>query len=148
MKLKELNVNDIENIKYIILEVFTKEPWYDKWDDKEQLHKYVLDILTNTNSLALGLYDNDKLIGISLGRIRHWYTGNQFWIDDLGILTQNQGNGLGSKFIKLIEEYIKPKNINAIILLTERNVPAYYFYKKNGFNEIDKSVFFIKDIKE
>lgn len=147
MYLKKLELENIEEIKKIIDEVFSKEPWNDEWLDKNQFNQYILDLIGNANSLSLGLYDNDTLIGVSLGRIKHWYTGNEYWIDDLGVLTEKQGNGVGSHFIKLIEEYIKLNGMNKIVLFSERDIPAYYFYKKNEFEEEKERVFFTKTIK-
>lgn len=144
MKIKELTVNEIEDIKNIILEAFSREPWNDNWTDKQQFHLYILDLIGNKNSLSLGLYDNEKLIGVSLGRIKHWYTGNEYWIDDLAILPQSQGQGCGSKFIDLIETFIKPKGIVKIVLFSEKNIPAYHFYVKKEFTEKTKRVFFEK----
>ena len=34
-----------------------------------------------------------------------------------------------------------------VVLLTEKNVPAYRFYKKNGFREKEENVFFVKALR-
>lgn len=143
---KELTIADIESIKTVILETFSKEPWNDDWSDKEQFHSYIMDLIGNPNSLSLGLYENGELIGVSLGRIKHWYTGNEYWIDDLAILPQAQGRGYGSEFIDLIEDHIKSKDFDGIVLFTEREIPAYHFYVKKGFEEKRERVFFEKKI--
>jgi len=43
--------------------------------------------------------------------------------------------------LKRIKEDIKDKNMNAIILATEKTFPSYDFYIKNGFTEADGAVF-------
>jgi len=43
--------------------------------------------------------------------------------------------------LKRIKEDIKDKNMNAIILATEKTFPSYDFYIKNGFTEADGTVF-------
>lgn len=146
MKIKELSVANIEEIKYVIFETFSREPWNDDWSDKEQFHAYILDLIGNPNSMSLGLYENDVLIGVSLGRVKHWYSGNEYWIDDLAILPQTQGRGCGSKFIDLIEEHIRQKGFEGIVLFTEEDIPAYHLYVKKGFEEKSKRVFFEKRI--
>ncbi len=147
MELRELVTDDIDEVKSVIFDIFTKEPWNDDLKDQEQFHKYVLDLIGNRNSLALGLYDGDELIGASLGRIIHWYSGTQYWIDDLGIISERQGDGLGSLFIEMIEAFIKEKGIKQIALLSEKDIPAYYFYKKNGFLEKGQKAFFVKRLE-
>lgn len=146
MDIKELTSRDIEQIKTVILETFSKEPWNDDWQDQEQFHSYILDLIDNKNSLSLGLYENNDLIGVSLGRIKHWYTGTEYWIDDLAILPFKQGKGYGSKFIELIEDFIRHRGIVGIVLFSERDIPAYHLYVKKGFSEKPERVFFEKKI--
>lgn len=146
MQIKELSVADAESIKTVIFETFSKEPWNDDWSDEKQLNLYIMDLIGNANSLSLGLYENNELIGVSVGRIKHWYSGNEYWIDDLAILPQAQGRGYGSEFIDFIEKHIKEKGINGIVLFTERDIPAFNLYVKKGFAEKRERVFFEKKI--
>lgn len=144
MEVKQIGVAETEQIKSIILETFSKEPWNDDWRDAEQFQAYILDLIDNKNSLSLGLYDGDDLLGVSLGRLKHWYAGTEYWIDDLAVLPQFQGRGLGSKFIDLIEQFLQAKGIVGIVLFSEREIPAYYLYKKKDFEEKRERVFFEK----
>ncbi|MCQ2594606.1 MAG: hypothetical protein MJ196_05025 [Treponemataceae bacterium] len=43
-----------------------------------------------------------------------------------------------------MEEYLLAQGIEATSLLTERTVPAYNFYKKNGYYEYPDTVAFSK----
>ncbi len=145
MELCELGLDNIEEIKKIFLKIFSAEPWNDCWEDK-QLHQYILELIGNSNSLSFGLYEGGTLIGISLGRIKHWCQGTEYWIDEFGILPEMQGQGFGSEFLKEIERALVKKGIPAIVLLTERTVPAYRFYQKCGFQEQEEQVLFAKAI--
>lgn len=80
-----------------------------------------------------------------MGNIKHWYTGTEYYIEELCIKREEQGRGLGTQFLKAIEGYIKSKGITHIFLQTERTVPAYSFYKKKGFVELTEHVSFIKE---
>lgn len=146
MEIRKMSIDHIEEIKSVIKETFSAEPWNDDWHDEQQFHAYILDLIDNKNSLSLGLYDNDHLIGVSLGRIKHWYTGTEYWIDDLAILPKAQGKGCGSAFVDLIEEYAKETGIAGIVLFTEKNIPAYGLYIKKDFEERPERVFFEKKI--
>ena len=145
--LKRLSIEDKEEIKDVFTSVFTKEPWYDDWSDEEQLDMYIFDLIGQGYSLTYGLYDDaGELIGISLGYIKHWYSGTEYIIDELCIKTERQGNGAGTFFIHAIEEAIKEIGLKQIFLLTESNVPAYEFYKKNGFIQSEHNVAFFKQV--
>ncbi len=45
------------------------------------------------------------------------------------------------------EKYLLENDIQAIFLQTEHDIPAYYFYKKNGFYELKQQVSFAKRLK-
>ena len=140
MELREFGIKDINEIKQLFYDIFTNEPWNDDWSDEQQLHEYITDLIGNRNSLALGLYEGDELIGLSLGSVMHWYTGTEYYIFEFCIKTEKQGMGAGTAFLKEVEEFAKSKQITHIFLQTERTVPAYEFYQKNGFTELEDHV--------
>lgn len=71
--IKQLGIEYIEEIKSLFVEIFTNEPWNDDWSDSKQLSEYIMDLVGNRNSLTLGLFENNKLIGLSMGSIMHWH---------------------------------------------------------------------------
>ena len=84
---KRLDENDTEVIRELFVSVFTGEPWYDDWSDENQLKLYIHDLTGQSNSLTFGLYEGNELIGLSMGQIRHWYSGTEYIIDELCIST-------------------------------------------------------------
>ena len=140
MELKKLSINDKEAIKELFTGVFTGEPWNDDWSDCEQLDLYIEDLCGQGYSLTFGLYDGGELIGISMGDIKHWFRGTEYLINELCIKTDRQGTGAGTFFLTEIEKAVKEMGIKQIFLLTGRDVPAYNFYKKNGYVEEGNTV--------
>lgn len=147
MAIRKLSIENIEEIKSLFSEIFTKEPWNDDWSDPVQLHEYITDLIGNRNSLTLGLYEDNELIGLSLGSIMHWYIGTEYYIFELCIKKEKQGKGLGTAFLNEIEKIVKEKQITHIFLQTERTVPAYEFYMKNSFVELKDHVSLVKIFK-
>lgn len=139
-------MNEIEEIKALFTSVFTIEPWNDDWSNQEQLDLYLSDLVGQSNSLTYGLFEDERLIGVSMGHIRHWYSGTEYYVDELCIRTDKQGKGIGTYFLKEIEKEIKKIGLAQIFLQTENNVPAYGFYQKNGFYELKEHVSFAKQI--
>ena len=146
LKLKRLNIEDKVAITNVFTGVFTKEPWNDDWSDKNQLDMYITDLIGQGYSLTYGLYDDGELIGLSLGYIKHWYSGTEYIINEFCVKTERQGSGAGTFFIAEIEKAIKELGLKQIFLLTDSNVPAYHFYKKNGFEVCTTNVAFSKMI--
>ena len=133
LELKRLSLEDKEAITDVFVGVFTKEPWNDDWSDKNQLDMYITDLIGQGYSLTYGLFDDGELIGISLGYVKHWYSGTEYIINEFCVKTERQGAGAGTFFLAEIEKAIKELGIKQIFLLTDTNAPAYKFYKKNGF---------------
>ena len=77
LKVKRLSINDKEIIKNLFTSVFTIAPWYDDWSDTNQLDMYINDLVGQGYSLTYGLFDDNELIGISLGYVKHWYSGTE-----------------------------------------------------------------------
>lgn len=146
-EIRELTTSDLDIIKELFISVFSAPPWNDDWSDEKQLEEYLLDLMQTRTPLCLGLYENNELVGISLGNIRHWWGGTEYYIEEFLIKTSQQGKGLGKKFLSLIEHLLPEKGAEQIFLMTERNVPAYSFYKKCGFNELTDHAAFFKELK-
>lgn len=140
MELRKLNENNIEDISTLFLEVFSKEPWNDKWESRDAVYIYIRQLVQNENSLALGFFQSDKLVGIALGYRFEWFSGAEFFIKELCISNKIQGQGIGSKFMINIEKYLTEKNISAIWLTTDKGTKAFEYYKKNGFSEIENYI--------
>ena len=143
---KRIGMNEKEMIKELFTSVFTIEPWNDDWSNQEQLDLYLSDLVGQSNSLTFGLFEAGELIGVSMGRIRHWYSGTEYYIDELCVRTDKQGNGIGTYFVNEIEKAIKEIGLVQIFLQTESSVPAYGFYQKNGFLELKEHVTFVKRV--
>lgn len=145
-EIKELTIEKIDIIKSFFKDVFMREPWNDDWSDNEQLHQYITDIIGNQNSLAFGLFEGEQLLGLALGNIKHWYTGTEFFVEEFCVKTEMQGQGLGTEFLRLLEVELRVRDIKTIFLMTGKEMPAFEFYRKNGFEEIINHVSLKKDI--
>ena len=145
-EVKRIGPEEAPAIKELFFSVFTREPWNDDWSDQEQLDAYIQDLTGHSNSLTYGLYEGETLTGVSMGQIRHWYTGTEYYIDEYCIRTEEQGCGLGALFLAEIEKQIREMGLVQIFLQTEITAPAYRFYLKQGFNELKGHVSFAKRI--
>ena len=144
--LKQLDRSAAASIQKLFVSVFSGEPWNDDWSDQTQLASYIQDLIGQNNSLTFGLYEGTELVGLSMGRIKHWYTGTEYCVDELCIRTVKQGKGLGSLFVHEIEKACRELGLTHIFLLTENNVPAFNFYQKRGFYQLENNVAFAKKI--
>jgi len=143
---KRLENDQTEAVKTLFTAVFTTEPWNDDWSDGQQLDLYLQDLMGQRNSLTYGLFEGEVLIALSMGRVKHWYTGTEYCIDEFCVRADKQGQGVGSRFLREIEADIRANGLTHIFLLTETDVPAYQFYRKNGFFELETNAAFAKRV--
>ena len=144
LSIKRLSIKDKKIITDVFVGVFTKAPWNDDWSNTNQLDMYINDLVGQGYSLTYGLFDDDELIGIALGYVKHWYSGTEYIINEFCVDRHSQGKGIGTAFMKAIEAYLSGKGIRQIFLLTDKDVPAYTFYQRNGFTEQIGNVAFAK----
>ena len=105
----------------------------------ESFADYGLDIIC-------GFDRNEELIGLSMGRIKHWYQGTEYCIDEFCAAGRFQNKGIGSRFLREIEAYLADRGIRHIFLLTDRDVPAHAFYLKNRFRECGGNIALAREI--
>ncbi|WP_202081183.1 GNAT family N-acetyltransferase [Caldalkalibacillus salinus] len=149
MRTRLLRSKDYEEMKKLFLDVFSHEPWFDQWKDEKQLDLYMSDLTDNKNSLSLALYDeNHRLVGGSLGYVFNWWEGREYFIKEFFIARDKQNQGVGGIFIDQINTYLEAQDIQHIWLATEKNMPAYPFYHKNGFADLQNSVFLVKKVNQ
>ena len=126
---------------------FAGEPWNDDWSDQKMLTEYIKEVSGGYNALNYGLLIDEKLAAISLGQIRHWWEGANYNINEFCVSKDFQGKGIGSRFIKMIEDDLKKNGNAGIFLQTDIDKPSFKFYTKNGFSNLEKHVSLFKGIK-
>ena len=126
---------------------FNDEPWNDDWSNTDQLYEYIKDVSGYFQGVNYGLMIDGKLSALSLGTIRHWWEGTNYNIEEFCVDPNLQGKGVGSRFMRLIEEDIKKQGIAGVFLQTDSDKPSYGFYHKNGYNDLGKHVSLYKSVR-
>ena len=145
MVIKQLDGSYFGEIKRMFREVFGMPPWNEDWSDDAQLENYIRDLTEVRNPIVLGLFEDDALIGFSIGRIKHWCGGTEYFIEELCLRAEYHGRGYGREFFSLIEGRLKELGLNSVFLVTDRNMPAYGFYRHIGFTELPELAAFFKE---
>lgn len=135
MKLKKICKEDIEELVDIYINTFSKEPWYDEFNDRNLVVKFFNNHLNNNYFIGYILLLDNNIIGMSLGMKKPWENGMEYYIDQFLINYEYQNKGYGKYFLKEIEKDLKKLKINGILLNTERDFLSYDFYVKNGFSD-------------
>lgn len=121
-------------------DVFSKEPWLEN-DDRNDVERYFLNFMNNNKFVGYVVKMNDKIIAVSIGFLKPWIKGEEYYIDQFYVDYNYQGKGIGTFFMGKIKEYLIELDIHAIILATEKGFPSYNFYVMNGFSQINDLCF-------
>ena len=127
---------------------FQGEPWNDNWSDTEQLNEYIKEISCGYRALNYGLFINGELKALSIGMIRHWWEGTNYNIEEFCVAPEMHGQGVGSRFMSMIETDVRSRGLCGIFLQTDNDKPSYGFYHKNGFFDLDAHVSLYKRVKD
>ena len=133
MIVKKLEEHMIKDCVDLFISTFSKEPWNDVYESRDQVISFFKHHFYNNYFLGYVAIIDGKIQGLSIGMRKPWIKGLEYYIDEFCINHSLQSKGIGSEFLKEIEIDIKKEGINGIILNTEREFPSYKFYKKNGF---------------
>ena len=135
MELKVIKLTEkyLEECVDLFKDTFSREPWNDEYDSREQVKNFFVNHMKNNYFLGyIGLID-DKIVALSLGMKKPWIKGMEYYIDEFCISYDFQGKGIGSSFLKGIEELLIDEKVEGMILNTERDYPSCNLYEKNGF---------------
>lgn len=123
----------LEECVDLYIETFTKEPWNDIYESREQVVKFFNNHYYNNYFIGYVALLDDKMVALSIGMKKPWIKGFEYYIDEFCVSYEMQGRGIGSWFIKAIEEDLQKQGINGMMLNTEKDYPSRKFFEKNGF---------------
>ena len=125
------------------IDTYSQEPWEDELE-----YDYVLEYFKNSlenNSDLIIAYEEDKVLALAVVLKVVSYRSNYLRIEDICVDHNLQEKGIGSEFLKLIEDNYDSDVYDVIVLNTIRPFPARYFYEKNGYTIIEDSVTMFKN---
>lgn len=142
--LVKIKKNMIDDCVDLFIGTFTKEPWNDVYESREQVVKFFNNHFNNNYFVGYAALLDNKVVALSIGMKKPWIEGFEYYIDEFCVSYEMQGRAIGSWFIKAIEVDIKEQGMNAIILNTEKDYPSQKFYEKNGFKTFNDLVILAK----
>lgn len=138
-EVRQLREGAAGDIKRLFVKIFSGQPWNDNWSDDDQLRLYIDELIGQKNSLTFGAFAGGSLIALSMGQVRHWYEGTEYFINEFCVASERQGQRIGSLFMSEIEKACRDMGIVQLYLLTGKDAPAYGFYKKQGFEHCEST---------
>jgi aminoglycoside 6'-N-acetyltransferase I len=133
MKFKKFSQKDLDASAKLYKDVFSEQPWNDEWQRLSRVKEYLKELIQNPVFRGYVVYKDSELVAACLGHSRSWWSGNEFFIDEFFVSSRYQGKGVGSLLMDYMENHPELGDVDSFQLLTNKNVPAKDFYRKNGF---------------
>jgi aminoglycoside 6'-N-acetyltransferase I len=93
------------------------------------------------------LYINDgEIAGAILAHTKTWWTNDQLYIDELFIAPEMQKKGVGKTLLGHAEQYAVDNNLQTLVLMTHKFMPAMSFYEDNDFLHAQPFVLLFKNV--
>ena len=140
------NENDIHTTISLNL-VELQSPYVKKWEstgEQETSYSRVVE-----QGLSLGVYDEDRLVGIAIVEKQEW--NRTLWIWEFHIDIEYRKRGLGRQLMDRLENIGKEVGCRVMVCETQNtNVPAIRFYRSVGFEvgAVDLSYYTNRDVSD
>ena len=132
--------NHFDDVLRIYVDAFTSPPLNYSFVTKQNAGRYITDITMTPCFLGYVFPSEEKISAFVFGKIDNYFDGNLYEVMELAVDPKAQRRGIGTKLMNLLESKLKSLGVDAISLNTSRNLPAFFFYQKNGYTEIKNNV--------
>lgn len=144
MEIKQTESANFESYVDLFMSVFNRSPWNDEWT-KEKAFLYLMDIFNTPGFIGLEAIVDGKLVAVIIGNHKIWWSGDEFFIQEMFVDYQNQGRGYGKVLFESLIALLKEKKVSTISLLTDKGIDAEFFYKSKGMKQIDRLIYLSKE---
>ncbi|RJE90278.1 N-acetyltransferase [Paenibacillus sp. 1011MAR3C5] len=146
MNMRSYQAQDFEGCVGLFIDVFNAAPWNNEWTNSVAT-TFISDLTQTPGFRAFVALDEEGTInGVMLGRVKHWWRGQEYYIDEFYVKSSVQGQGIGTRLLDFASENLKTDGIHNIVLLTDERTPAYSYYLKRGYQEFSSIKFLHKGL--
>ncbi|MCL2603236.1 MAG: GNAT family N-acetyltransferase [Defluviitaleaceae bacterium] len=144
--LRPYQKNDLTVCIQLFVAAFNAPPLNYQFITHEKTRRYLRDIVSTPGFNGFMYKINGQPAAFCFGVKDDYFHAPQYEIKEFAVCPAQQGKGTGSAFLREIEKTLTKEGVTAISLQTSRAIPAYGFYKKNGFTEYGETVGFMKSL--
>jgi len=135
VQIRSFRSADLERCVMLFITIFSEDPWHDQWLSFARARAFLADIIGTPGFRGFVAEEDGHLVALCFGHKRRWWQGDEYFINELGVLPGRQRKGIGSQLLRYVREQLRQEGVQYISLLTERGIPAEQFYLKEGFQK-------------
>ena len=131
-QIEPLGAKHLKGAAGVIVSAYARPPWNESWSDEAAIEN-VTYVLETPRSIALAAVDGGQVLGIALGTRQRRHAGPVIHLDELSVLPEAQGAGIGTALLSAILETAKAEGCNGVWLVSQREGALSKFYQRCGF---------------
>lgn len=106
------------------------------------------DLRDTPRSLGVVAEAAGSVVGFALGHAEQRDTGAQFYLAEMCVLSEHQGQGVGRRLWERLEAILRAQGVGKVYLLSARGSAAEAFYQARGFYTSEKMVMLAKHLED
>ena len=122
----------IERGARVLMSAYARPPWNEDWSLQAAIENLTY-VVETPRSLALIALDGDEALGIALGIRQRRPAGSVIYLDELSVLPDRQGMGIGTALLDSACEMARAEGCNGVWLISQRTGALPDFYANHGF---------------
>jgi len=135
---------DFDECVRIYIDAFNAPPLNYSFITKEKAWRYIRDLTRMPGFMGYTYWVGDEMAAFCFGILDNYFEGTMFEVEELAVAAAFQRSGIGSTVMNLLETKLAGYNVSAVSLQTSRDLPAFGFYLKNGYEELKENVTLLK----
>jgi aminoglycoside 6'-N-acetyltransferase I len=137
---------DLDACAHLLIESYNGSPWNDVWT-VEKASSYLREFAEVRRFVGFTVWKGQELAGVTFCHEQTWWEADELYVDEFYISPKLRHQGFGTELIQELENHCRQKRLGAIVFLTNNDMPAANFYRKNGFRQGEHQIFMCKDLK-
>lgn len=130
--IRKMKEEDLPQCGEIYSKAFPIEYWGIDWNP-DNAREYLKDYYGQKKFVGYVYEEDDTIIGCVFALRKISGSKNEIHINEMAVLPESQGRGIGRQLLKAIIDYSKEEGLAGVVLYTSEHAPAFKFYEKNGF---------------
>jgi len=94
LTVKKLEEYMIDECVELYMDTFSKEPWNDEYESRQQVVDFFKNHIKNNYFLGYVAIMDEKIIALSIGMKKPWIKGMEYYIDEFCVSYLMQGQAL------------------------------------------------------
>ncbi|MCL2387117.1 MAG: GNAT family N-acetyltransferase [Defluviitaleaceae bacterium] len=136
--------SDLEECTRIYVEAFNAPPLSYDFLTMPKAERYIRDLTRKPEFLGYTYWVDGEMAAFCFGTLDNYFQGVMFEVEELAVTPTLHRSGVGSTVMKLLETKLAGYGVSAVSLHTSRDLPAFGFYLKNGYEELTENVTLLK----